>query len=192
MIDATTKLMDKFRYLEHFKNWSITLTGSSPTSALAQVEILQLSGLSALCKEQMAVLVLELLWSEIVSNQGALRYDAILLDEFQHFPFTESSALNKMLREGRKFHLQLILSSQFISNYSLAEQDALNQVAHRMFFRPTHKDLPFISRYLGEENEQEWRTQLKVLERGECVLSGNYHLAGRTRIWATPVVVRCT
>lgn len=154
------------------------------------VTIIQFSHLPYRTGKRAAQFWLSLLWLEIYDHSEFFHYDTLLLDEFQLLSMTEESTLCNMLRESRRFGLQLILSTQYINDYSPAEQNALLQSGTRIYFHPTPKDTPTIAKVICPDNPIPWRGLLNDLSRGKAILTGNYRLKNRGRLISTPILVK--
>lgn len=157
------RLLNRLSTFETVRNIVVT-TSDYVLLRDPSVEILQLSGFPPLQRGPLASFLLALIWNE-THTQGTPSYDVIVFDEFQNFSLEESSSLYAILREGRKFGIQAILSTQYLSAFSVDAQNALQQAATTFFFRPTAKDLGKISKLIDEENTADWRKILHRLER---------------------------
>ena len=154
------------------------------------IQICQLSGMPEHMRAQATAFLLKMLWTEIrSSDEGSRRCDVLILDEIQNLPLSPSSALYSMIRESRKFDLELVLATQFLTGFSAEAQNALMLCGVRLFFHPTSQDLVPISQILSEDHHTEWRKILRGLERGEAVLAGEYRVEGGTRTSSLPIKV---
>lgn len=113
-----------------------------------------------------------------------------MLDEFQFMPLKSGSALYNMLREGRRFNLSLLLSTQFISNYDKEAIETLLQAGTKLIFRPSEKDVRFSAEIIDGERIAQWRQILNNLDIGEAVLKGNYRLNSNRFNSNTPIICR--
>jgi len=99
----------------------------------------------------------------------------IVLDEVQNLDHGIDSPLGKMLTEGRKFGISLILATQTLSNLNKDEQDRLFQASHKLFFRPADTELRRFAQILSDvtgEKSDDWVNRLASLQRGECYSIG--------------------
>lgn len=92
-------------------------------------------------KKFMTSLILELIWKETKLPREERHCDCVILDEFQFLDASEDSVLVTLLREGRRFGMEVLLSTQFISNYSKEEKSTLLQVGHLLLFKPDEENL---------------------------------------------------
>ncbi|MEH6550633.1 MAG: DNA phosphorothioation-dependent restriction protein DptH [Pseudomonadales bacterium] len=103
----------------------------------------------------------------------------VVLDEVQNLDHRLDSPLGKMLTEGRKYGLSLILATQTLSNLKRDEQDRLFQAAHKLFFAPAETEVKKYAEILEitvkGSTRQHWIEELSSLSKGHC-LSVGYHL----------------
>ncbi|WP_196768024.1 type IV secretion system DNA-binding domain-containing protein, partial [Streptobacillus moniliformis] len=76
------------------------------------------------------------LWDYEVNHGSKTRPIPVVLDEIQNLDHRSGSPIDKMLREGRKFGLSLMLATQTISNLEQEARDRLFQASQKLFFRP--------------------------------------------------------
>lgn len=183
------KLIKKIYPFKEIKNLVLILNNKN-IGKRTGIEIFQFSGLSAMQRNTLSSFLLSILWNEIRDLKRIPLYDVLVVDEFQHLSMHKNSSLYGILQEGRKFNLQLILSSQYIQNYSKDEMEALMQVGTSFFFHPTDKDARIIAKSLSENDLYEWQELLQSLNRGEAILRGNYKLKGKKRLLSDPLLVR--
>lgn len=99
----------------------------------------------------------------------------IVLDEIQNLDHRLDSPLGKMLTEGRKFGISLILATQTLSNLSRDERDRLFQASHKLFFKPADTEVRTFANILADATNtrsDEWINRLSSLKRGECYSLG--------------------
>ena len=151
--------------------------------------ILQFSDFSDHQRRFLTELYLSLLWKETFRQSGKPSFDVVILDEFQNLSVKNGSTLASMLREGRKKGLDVVLGTQFISNYGKEEIQTLQQVANCIIFQTAPKDLKFSAEIIDLENTLKWKNVLKNLRKGEAVVSGTYTMEKRTKTMKTPIIV---
>lgn len=149
--------------------------------------VMQLSDFTELQRKFLTQLCLEIYWRE---KKRLKQHNTVLLDEFQNLDIRAGSALSGMLREGRKFGLSVILSSQFISNYRKTEIETLMQVGNILLFKPTENDLKFSAKLIASYNVSAWIKILDGLRIGEAVLKGSYYINNNRQIATTPIICR--
>lgn len=102
----------------------------------------------------------------------------IVLDEVQNLDQRLDSPMGKMLTEGRKFGISLVLATQTLSNLGKDERDRLFQASHKLFFRPADTELRSFAQILSDttgEKIEDWVRRLGALKRGECYSLGYAH-----------------
>lgn len=151
------------------------------------VTILQLSKIPIEPRMKFAELILEIIW-DLEQREGV--YQRIVLDEIQHLDCGRSKALSVMMREGRKYGLGLMLSTQFMeTTKDRDKKETLMQAANILFFKPTLGATRSMARLIDVENVEEWREILEHLQVGECVLKGCFFIGKMNKIHDTPIVV---
>lgn len=175
--------------IEKINTFSISCTNKL-VPAKCTIGIIQLSELSDQNATFLSEFLLSLIWKDAkLSNEGPY-FDAVFLDEFQDLQFDKGSSLSRILKQGRKFGLQAVLSTQYISSFSPEQVNALHQAATMFCFHTTQKDMKQVASMIDEDNAVVWRKKLVRLKRGEAVLHGSYHIKGRSRTLTNPVLVR--
>lgn len=92
----------------------------------------------------------------------------IAMDEFQNLKIRPHTVFAQMMREGRKFHLALLLATQTMETFAREERAVISQAATRLYFRPTYKDV----KNMG--GECALHHKIKNLQRGDCLAVGNF------------------
>lgn len=100
----------------------------------------------------------------------------LVLDEVQNLDLSLNSPLGKMLTEGRKYGLSLILATQTLSAFTKDDQDRLFLAAHKLFFAPAETELNTYAKILEQvvpgSNRKDWASQLINLQKGQCISVG--------------------
>lgn len=151
------------------------------------VTVLQLSEIPIGPRMKFAELILELEW-DLVQREGV--YQRIVLDEIQHLDCGRSKALSAMMREGRKYDLGLMLSTQFIDTKDRVKTETLMQAANVLFFKPTLGTMKSTARLIDAEHVTEWREILDGLNVGECVLKGTYYIGKKNKECQQPILCK--
>jgi DNA phosphorothioation-dependent restriction protein DptH len=96
----------------------------------------------------------------------------VVLDEMQNLDHRNNQALDKLLREGRKFGVGLILATQTISNFDKEQKGRLFQAGHKLFFKPAETERQAFAQILADTSQtrtkSEWVNELSKLNKGEC------------------------
>lgn len=136
-----------------------------------RVHVLQLKGLA---REIQRLVTEFILWDlyDYACNAGSKdRPIPLVLDEIQNLDHRSDSPIDKMLREGRKFGLSLILATQTTSQFSQEARDRLFQAGHKLFFKPADTEIERFAQLLSQStglSKGEWGERLARLEKGQC------------------------
>ncbi|WP_028487502.1 ATP-binding protein [Thiothrix lacustris] len=140
------------------------------------VNVLQLKGLS---RDIFRIVTEFALWDlyDYACNTGSKnRPIPIVLDEIQNLNHGSDSPIDKMLREGRKFGLSLMLATQTTSNFDQEQRDRLFQAGHKLFFKPADTEIKSFAKILSvtsrNGSEAEWAERLSKLAKGQCYSLG--------------------
>ena len=146
------------------------------SSAGSWVNVLQLKGLS---RDIFRIVTEFALWDlyDYACNTGSKnRPIPVVLDEIQNLNHGSDSPIDKMLREGRKFGLSLILATQTTSNFDQEQRDRLFQAGHKLFFKPADTEIKSFAKILSvtsrNGSEAEWAERLSKLAKGQCYSLG--------------------
>lgn len=88
----------------------------------------------------------------------------------------EGTAIEEMLREGRKYGVGMILLSQYEPRSEA--KNILEQAATSIYFQPNERNIISTAQAISREQYKEWIPILKKLTIGTCVLSGEYSVNG--------------
>ncbi|HIF9274304.1 TPA: DNA phosphorothioation-dependent restriction protein DptH [Photobacterium damselae] len=156
------------------KSWKEVFESEAHNSTIMQLASLN-HDISMLCTE----FLLWDLYSYACSYGNKENPLPIVLDEVQNLDHRLESPLGKMLTEGRKFGVSLILATQTLSMLRKDEQDRLFQASHKLFFAPAKTETKTYAKILELSmpgtKQVEWEKQLGDLSKGQC-LSVGYHL----------------
>ncbi|KAB0475095.1 DNA phosphorothioation-dependent restriction protein DptH [Vibrio chagasii] len=159
---------------ESDKSWKEVFENEAHNSTIMQLASLN-HDISMLCTE----FLLWDLYSYACSYGSKDKPIPIVLDEVQNLDHRLESPLGKMLTEGRKFGVSLILATQTLSMLRKDEQDRLFQASHKLFFAPAKTETKTYAKILELSmpgtKQAEWEKQLGELSKGQC-LSVGYHL----------------
>lgn len=140
------------------------------------VNILQLATVSRDIQRLITEFALWDLYNFACSNGNKNVPLPIVLDEIQNLDHRQDSPLEKLLREGRKFGISLILATQTLSNFEAQERDRLFQAAHKLFFAPADTEIKRFADILKDSfpsgSRDEWTQRLSRLRKGECLSIG--------------------
>lgn len=159
--------------------------GVSPKEGFPEtgkITVLDLDGFSSLVQAPLADLILSALWRRCRVG-GQRKEDMMFLacDEFQMLSFRQNSALNQVLREGRKFHVAVILATQTLELFEKKEEAVLLQAATQLYFHPAANETGKILDRIGAGKKDIWKRKMLGLQRGECIVSGRLRIGSAVR-----------
>ena len=141
------------------------------TSKQNHVHVLQLAGVARVIQKLITEFVLWDLYAFACSNGSKNKPIPIVLDEIQNLDHGSDSPIDKMLREGRKFGLSLILATQTTSNFNQEQRDRLFQASHKLFFKPANTEVSAFADILSKATQipkKDWEQRLSNLQKGQC------------------------
>lgn len=145
-----------------------------------KLTVLDLSGFSPHTQRILAELILAVIWRYFrVWGQRAEEDLFILCDEFQILNSREDGILDQILREGRKYHIALVLATQTLESFNKRERAVIQQVGTQMFFRPAGSEVDNVLKWIGVGRSSELKKSLMTLDRGECIAVGRFDLGKR-------------
>ncbi|GLP97001.1 type IV secretion system DNA-binding domain-containing protein [Paraferrimonas sedimenticola] len=159
------------------------------------VHVLQLATLNRDIQKIITEFALWDLWDFAQNTGNKDRPIPIVLDEIQNLDHSSDSPIDKMLREGRKFGLSLILATQTTSQFNQEQRDRLFQAGHKLFFKPASTEVDRFAQILSQStpgtSKSEWMQRLNKLEKGQCWSLGPVEKSNGTMV-EEPVLVSIT
>lgn len=163
---------------------------------LPLVHILQLTNLSKDIQRLIAEFALWDFFAYATRNGSKNTPLPIVLDEVQNLDHRTDRALDKLLREGRKFGVSMILATQTISNFNKEQRSRLFQAGHKLFFKPAETERREFAQILAESapvrTRDEWVTELSKLGKGECWSIGPRRISENGPVRRDPIKLRIT
>ena len=141
------------------------------TSTDAWVHVLQLAGLARDIQRMVTEFALWDLYDYATSTGSQYRPIPVVLDEIQNLDHSSDSPIDKMLREGRKFGLSMILATQTTSQFNQEQRDRLFMAGHKLFFKPAETEIDRFATLLSQttgDPKTEWTQRLAKLTKGQC------------------------
>lgn len=160
---------DLFERLWGLFECNVIRTGK-PQIQPQRINILDFSDLDDSTQRILVEVVLSCLWKDRVENN--LPDFMVVLDEVQRLYLGSSSLVRQLLREGRKFRINLILATQSLSIFPRDTVSMLEQAGTKLYFQPAQMDLQRIAKSLHHIHGGDWHQPLAQLRRGECVADG--------------------
>lgn len=115
----------------------------------------------------------------------------IHIDELQNLSIDKDSYLGKILAEGRKYNLHVILASQSIREFTASERTLLCQTNYKLFFHPTLLEVKYYSELLAApQHRAEISELLRNLTVGQCIIQGPIYIGEDTKPTYSPICVQ--
>lgn len=158
------------------------------------IHILQLTNLSKDIQRLIAEFALWDFFAYATRHGGKNKPLPIVLDEVQNLDHRTDRALDKLLREGRKFGVGMVLATQTISNFNKEQRSRLFQSGHKLFFKPAETERREFAQILADvavgRSRDEWVAELSKLGKGECWSIGPRRIAAGGQIRRDPVKLK--
>lgn len=165
------------------KLWTILNCGvlrpSNKRIEYGKINILDLSELDLITKNTLVEIVLSEIWRKATFYNGQGGGNLILsLDEFQSLSWKPEAVMRSILREGRKFGIQVIMATQSLAVFPCDVAAILNQTATHLLFKPAASDLYKIAKAVLMNNVQKGIEELSNLRVGESLAVGEFTVGG--------------
>ena len=137
------------------------------------------------------VIVDLLLFDEFrTASQGGQPPRYIYIDEMQNLSIDKDCYLGKILTEGRKYSLNVILASQSIREFNASERTMLCQANHKLLFHPALLEVKYYAELLASpQHRAEISDLLRNLEVGQCVFQGPIYIGEDSKPTRAPICV---
>lgn len=119
------------------------------------------------------------------NNNNVVKNTFVIIDEFQNLDCDRKSIIGICLTEGQKYHLALILITQFLrGNFSEAVINQFKQGGFQFHFRPTEEEAMVMSRRFSIDYDAQKTLYQKLinLPRGHCLMLGPHSVGNRKEI----------
>jgi DNA phosphorothioation-dependent restriction protein DptH len=169
--ESLASKLEPFIRSQPFREGSDSTWKEMLTSENHWVNVLQLTGLARDIQKLVTEFALWNLYDYACNTGNKNRPIPLVLDEIQNLDHRSDSPIDKMLREGRKFGLSLILATQTTSQFDQEQRDRLFQAGHKLFFKPASSEIPSFAALLSVatgETKASWGERLSRLEKGQC------------------------
>lgn len=169
--ESLANKLEPFIKAQPFREQSHSAWEEMITSRKNWVHVLQLKGLSREIQKLVTEFALWDLWDFVCNTGNKNRPIPVVLDEIQNLDHRSDSPIDKMLREGRKFGLSLMLATQTTSQFDQEQRDRLFQAGHKLFFKPASTEINRFADLLSVAtgiSKSEWGERLAKLQKGQC------------------------
>ncbi|MBU2569723.1 MAG: ATP-binding protein [Gammaproteobacteria bacterium] len=164
--------LEPFIKAEPFRQDCDSSWGEMLNSSDSLVNIIQLLGYSSDIQRLVTEFILWDLYDYARRTGNKNRPIPVVLDEIHNLDHSTDSPLDKMIREGRKFGLSLVLATQDIEKFSNEERSRLFMAGHKLFFKPADTEIKKFAELLFLKDQRvsknEWSERLSKLQKGQC------------------------
>ncbi len=144
-----------------------------------KINIIDFSALDSDVREPLTELFLAYSWNQLQKERRNMGEVIMALDEIQNLSINrKGSSLYRMLREGRKFDVSLLVATQTLSGFSSEAIAILNQAATRLYFCPPANEAERNAREIDSDRADVWRRKLAGLKVGQCIAVGDFVVNG--------------
>lgn len=152
-----------------------TVTSPHLTLKTGRINVLDANGFSSSAQPQVMDLLLGMLWQNC--QTAVIEPDRtiyILLDELHRLSFNlRKSPLAQILREGRKYHVGVLASTQTLLTFTKEQNALLNQAATKFYGVQTSEEAWNIANRLDPRLDRNiMARQLMSLHRGQFLMLG--------------------
>lgn len=166
------------------KFWTILRCGAlkpaSKTMQREKINIIDFSGADLITQSCLSEIFLSNLWRRVRTPDRVNANNVmVVLDEFQNLSLKRDATLPNLLREGRKFGVNLLLATQTLEIFPAEVLPMLNQTATKLYFRQTQNEARRIAKEIDDKKTTEWAKKLAGLRVGEAIAVGNICVDGR-------------
>ena len=179
-----SKVMDRWQMLadkEFLDLWGSD--GIAPDTK--KLVILQMFSMPHEKRKACMTSILWCLW--MLAEKGDRSFRTLVLDEAQYINFS-ADIPSRMMREGRKFDLSLILSTQFTAGLKKDEMATIFQAGNVFYFHPDIANLRETANRIQPSKAVEWMEILQNLSVGQAVLCGHYTVNGNLKEQCAPII----
>lgn len=167
-------------------NW-IELIQNESERCENHVVVWQISDVDAEMQVSLVSFVLSVVWN--MSKRRECPFDVIVLDELEIYSSDRGNPLKNLIRQGRKFGMELILGTQYLQE-EREKVRLLMQSDTKFFFRPTNEDAIRIARTIDSDKQLEYEKILKNLQIGQALFCGRYKVEQGEIISDKPIIVQ--
>lgn len=151
------------------------------------ITLLELSSFSPLMQHIIEEVVFAALLRESTHEDFPPTF--LYLDELSNYPLRSSSALGRILCEGRKYGLYSLLVAQSIRAFKPDQRILLQQCKYKMFFQPADEDIRMCTGLISSSGGTKLTSMLKSLQVGEFMVSGPVYVGDSDTPTTKPLVV---
>lgn len=144
------------------------------------IDLIELDELTQIIVSEMFLFTL-FIYAKRVDKLKSIKPEyVIFIDEFQNFPLGKTSMIRKLLHEGRKEKINLILATQTMDNFASNSVSSINQTAVKLYFKPDRSEIRKLAKEISSEKLPYWKNILSHLKIGESIAVGQLQVDNKT------------
>lgn len=146
-----------------------------------KVVVLDFAGYDALTQKVLSGVTVSAIWNRARTKQFQSDMPVYLaLDEFQDLDCKPGGLLEEIIRQGRKYNMNLLLTTQTSSSFNDGMETILQLPATKLFFKQADQDRKRLCALglVAEEVRSELDEALRGLEKGICLATGKFSVGG--------------
>lgn len=151
-----------------------------------KINLIRLSKFSEDTQRVIVEILCSFLWKMAAKEKFQKEGLYLAIDECQNMDLGKNGIIGKMLVEGRKFNLNLLLSTQ-VMNKGDGITKLLTQASLLLHFRPARSEINTVAKLISPGNELPWRRLLLDLKKGEFVACGQF--VCKNKLVSNPLIV---
>lgn len=136
-----------------------------------KINLVRISKFSDDTQQKIMEILSAILWKYAAKEKFVKEGLYIVFDECQNMDLGKNGMIGKILVEGRRFNLNLILSTQVLSQEAHITK-LMTQAALIMNFKPAKSEIRTVAALIDKTREDSWAAILHRLKKGEFVASG--------------------
>lgn len=155
----------------HSGNWQIQK---------GRINIFDFIGVDDSTQTLLSEILLQNLWRKIqfAGEQNDLGEIIISIDELHNMSLEKDGILRILLREGRKFGVNLLLATQTLCTFPKEVSSLLKLPATHLYFQPTSNEIIPIAKEIRNSTGYDITDGLANLRIGECIATGTFSING--------------
>lgn len=153
-----------------------------------KINVISFQDINPSTQKNLIEIVLASIWRTLRSGGADMGDITLIIDEFQNLSLKQDSTLFEMLRESRKYGVNLILSTQTVAAFKKEVMASITQTAVQLYFQPTVSDIDKIAAIIDPDYAKKWVDTLRGLRIGESVTLGNISI--REKEFKDPLIIQ--
>lgn len=140
-----------------------------------RINVFRLSKFFYDTQKLIAEMLLSMIWRQANLGHFSDNNITIFVDESQNYNQGDNGILASLLSEGRKFGVELILSTQVLATSKYLSK-LMFQSGLILYFASAKNEISKVANLIGDKREEEWKYVLRRLRVGEYIADGAIHV----------------